>query len=117
MTPTPIPPVPAVPVVPAVPAAQVAAPFDVLHDRSACQFEAVVDGLPCVVDYALHGSVMHILHTGVPARLAGRGLAGALVHEVLAQARALGWRVRPVCSYVAAYMQRHPETHDLLERP
>ena len=111
MTPTPV------TAVPAVPAAQTAASLAVLHDRSACQFEAVVDGLPCVVDYALHGSVMHILHTGVPASLAGQGLAGTLVHEVLAQARALGWRVRPVCSYVAAYMRRHPETHDLLEQP
>ena len=106
-----------VPVITAPITAPIADPIAVLHDHSACHFETVVDGLPCVVDYALHGRVMHILHTGVPARLAGRGLAGALVHEVLAQARALGWRVRPVCSYVAAYMQRHPETHDMLERP
>ena len=111
MTPTPV------PVNAAKIADPIADPIAVLHDRSACHFEAVVEGLPCVVDYVLHGQVMHILHTGVPARLAGRGLAGALVHEVLAQARALGWRVRPVCSYVAAYMHRHPETHDMLERP
>ena len=89
----------------------------VRHDPASCRFEALVDGLPCVVDYALRGGVMHILHTGVPAKLEGRGLAGALVHEVLAQARAQGWRVRPVCSYVAVYMQRHPETRELLERP
>jgi predicted GNAT family acetyltransferase len=38
-----------------------------------------------------------------------------LVQEVLDQARALGWQVRPVCGYVQAYMRRHPETHDLLE--
>jgi hypothetical protein len=24
--------------------------------------------------------------------------------------------VRPLCSYVAAYMRRHPATHDLLQR-
>ena len=49
------------------------------------------------------------------AALQGRGLAGELVRGVLDQARTLGWRVRPVCSYVAAYMRRHPETQDLLE--
>ncbi len=32
----------------------------------------------------------------------------------LAHARREGLRVRPDCSYVAAYMQRHPQTLDLL---
>ena len=87
----------------------------VTHDRAAGRFEALVDGGRCVADYRLIGSVMHIVHTEVPAALQGRGLAAALVRQVLAQARALGWQVRPVCSYVRAYMRRHPETQDLLE--
>jgi predicted GNAT family acetyltransferase len=58
---------------------------------------------------------MHIVHTEVPAALQGRGLAAALVRQVLDQARALGWQVRPVCGYVQTYMRRHPETQDLLE--
>ena len=33
----------------------------------------------------------------------------------LAHARSAGLRVRPSCSYVAAYMHRHRETLDLLE--
>ena len=87
------------------------------HDRAAQRFEAAVVGGRCVADYRLVGKVMHILHTEVPAALQGQGLAAALVQGVLDQARALGWRVRPVCSYVAAYMRRHPETQDLLEHP
>jgi predicted GNAT family acetyltransferase len=85
------------------------------HHRADSRFEAQVDGGRCVADYQLIGRVMHITHTGVPAALQGRGLAAVLVREVLAQARALGWQVRPVCSYVQAYMRRHPETQDLLE--
>lgn len=87
----------------------------VTHDRAAGRFEALVDGQRCVLDYRLVGSVAHIHHTEVPAALQGRGLAAALVQQVLAQVRVLGWRVRPLCSYVRAYMQRHPETQDLLD--
>ena len=87
----------------------------VTHDLAAGRFEALVDGQRCVLDYRLVGSVAHIHHTGVPAALQGRGLAAALVQQVLAQVRLLGWRVRPLCSYVRAYMQRHPETQDLLD--
>jgi predicted GNAT family acetyltransferase len=37
-------------------------------------------------------------------------LSAALDH-----ARAKGLKVRPDCSYAEAYMQRHPETLDLLQ--
>ncbi|MGB7482169.1 MAG: N-acetyltransferase, partial [Castellaniella sp.] len=30
-------------------------------------------------------------------------------------ARARGWQVRPLCSYVAAYVKRPPEYQDLVE--
>ncbi len=90
-------------------------PLNVTHDAVARRFQASVDGLACVADYRLVGTVMHIQHTEVPAALQGRGLAAALVQQVLAHARNQGWQVRPVCSYVRAYMQRHPETQDLLE--
>jgi predicted GNAT family acetyltransferase len=53
-------------------------------------------------------------HTYVPPSLEGRGIAGALVRAALEHARTAGWRVQPACSYVAAYMRRHPETADLL---
>lgn len=86
----------------------------VTHNPAASRFEITVDGLLCVADYQLAGSVMSMTHTLVPQVLEGRGIAAALVAEALAHARREGWRVRPVCSYVESYMQRHPETLDLL---
>jgi hypothetical protein len=68
----------------------------------------------CVCDYQLAGRVMEITHTGVPPAVEGRGIAAELVAAALAHARANGWKVRPICSYVQAYMRRHPETLDLL---
>lgn len=91
--------------------------LDIHHDATAGRFTAEVDGLRCEAVYQLHHGVMHLVHTGVPPALQGRGIAAALVDAALAEARARGWRVRPVCSYVRSHMRRHPETHDLLETP
>jgi hypothetical protein len=85
------------------------------HDPAAGRFEASVDGRHCEASYLLRGGVMHLVHTAVPRALQGRGIAAALVAAALAEARAQGWRVRPVCSYVQTYIRRHPETQDLLE--
>lgn len=87
--------------------------LDIVHLPQASRFEAWVDGLRCEVDYRLEGPVMHITHTGVPRQLEGRGLAAALVEHALKWARAQGHSVRPVCSYVEAYMRRHPQWQDL----
>jgi predicted GNAT family acetyltransferase len=38
-----------------------------------------------------------------------------MVKAALDHARAHGLKVAPVCSYVRAYMRRHPETQGLLE--
>ena len=86
----------------------------ITHNPAASRFETTVDGQLCVADYRSSGTVMAMTHTLVPTALEGRGIAAALVVEALAHARRQGWRVRPVCSYVESYMQRHPETQDLL---
>jgi len=53
-------------------------------------------------------------NTEVPPALEGRGIAGAMVKAALAHCAGRGLRVEPACSYVRAYMKRHPDTHDLL---
>lgn len=88
----------------------------VVHDRVAHRFEATVDGEHCEASYELIDGVMWLTHTGVPRRLQGRGIAARLVQAALDHARAQRLKVRPACSYVRAYMRRHPETLDLIDR-
>lgn len=78
-------------------------------------FEATPKGKLAVCSYRFDGPVLVVHHTEVPWQLQGQGVAAELVRTVLAWARSEGLRVRPSCSYVASYMRRHPETHDLLE--
>ncbi|MFN3888699.1 MAG: GNAT family N-acetyltransferase [Aquabacterium sp.] len=87
--------------------------LDIVHHPEIGRFEAIVDGLRCEADYVLQGQVMRMTHTGVPRALEGRGIAAALVSHALGWAREQGYKVQPVCSYVAVYMRRHPEWQDL----
>jgi predicted GNAT family acetyltransferase len=89
--------------------------IDVQHNSAASRFEAAVEGRLCVADYRVHRGVMNLYHTGVPHALEGRGIASELVRAAIAHARAHDLKVRPDCSYVAAWMRRHPESLDLLE--
>jgi uncharacterized protein len=89
-------------------------PPAVVHNPEARRFEAWVDGLLSETSYEMQGTVMRMTHTEVPAALGGRGIAGHLVVAALDHARTHGLKIQPSCSYVAGYMQRHPETQDLL---
>ena len=89
-------------------------PITVTHNMAASRFEAAVDGRLAVCAYHLANGVLALTHTEVPSSLQGQGIAASLVRETLQWARNEGLRVRPLCSYVAAYMRRHPETQDLL---
>lgn len=57
--------------------------------------------------------VLAFTHTGVPAHHRGGGIAQKLVEAGVAAARAEGFRIVPVCSYVEAQFRRHPEWADL----
>lgn len=52
-------------------------------------------------------------HTFTPPAARGRGIASALVERLVADARAQGFKIRPACPYVAAWIARHPEDIDV----
>ena len=56
-------------------------------------------------------------HTGVPDAMAGRGVGKALVQALVADARASGERIVPLCSFVRAEAERHPEWADVFADP
>jgi hypothetical protein len=88
--------------------------FIVRHNPQSSRFEAEVEGRLARCDYRMHDGVMHLVHTEVPPALEGRGIGAALVRAALEHAVAEGLRVRPRCSFVSAYLARHPEYRHLL---
>lgn len=87
----------------------------VRHDIAASRFVAEVAGRAAVLDYARSDGVMAFTRTYVPPDLRGRGLAEVLVRAALAHARESRCRVRPDCSYVAAFVAKHPEFGDMVD--
>ena len=54
-------------------------------------------------------------HTGVPDSFRGTGAGRALVERLVADARAEGFRVVPLCPFVRAQAERHPEWADVFQ--
>jgi predicted GNAT family acetyltransferase len=77
------------------------------------RFELPLDGHTAFSSYRRDGDVLVIYHTEVPREFEGRGVGSALVKGVLESARANQLKVKPLCSFVAAYLDRHPEYSDL----
>lgn len=76
-----------------------------------------MNGALAYVDYRRDGRTVTMTHAEVPAGLRGGGIGSQLVREALLLARAQGEKVVPLCSFVAAYLRRHPEFDDLLDPP
>ena len=56
-------------------------------------------------------------HTEIADEYEGQGLATKLISYVLDEARASERRVLPFCPFVRAFIERHPEYLDLVDRP
>lgn len=90
------------------------ATYTVSHNPAQHRFEVAVDGQVAVAEYTMPStSVMRLTHTLVPKALEGRGIAGALARFAMAHAREHRLKIDAKCSYMRAYMDKHPETHDL----
>ncbi len=52
-------------------------------------------------------------HTGTPVPMRGHGVATALVERLVADARREGFKIEPLCPFVAAQFDEHPDWSDL----
>ena len=88
----------------------------VVHDTGTRRFEVIIEGRMASSKYLLAANKMVIEHTEVPVALEGRGIAGRLVRAALDYARSQEPVVLPLCPYAKAFIGRHPEYQDLLDR-
>ena len=66
--------------------------------------------------YERRGDTLVVFHTEVDPACEGRGFGSRLVRGLLEDAARDGLHVVPLCSFVSAYIRRHPEHESLLVR-
>jgi predicted GNAT family acetyltransferase len=89
--------------------------LDAVRDNKALhRFEMDAGSDTAVAYYGLAPGVITFNHTEVPAALWGQGIGSRLVRGALEAARTQGLKVVPRCSFVSAYLSKHPEFNDLV---
>jgi predicted GNAT family acetyltransferase len=85
---------------------------DVVHNEAQHRYEMQTEhGLAVAVYHDRGGSrVFH--HTEVPPADEGKGNAARVLKAALDDTRRHGLKIVPACSYVVAYVRRHPEYRD-----
>jgi len=79
------------------------------------QFELLTgDDNLSFLEYYKDGKKIFFNHTEVPVELRGHGVAARLVEKALQYCKTHKLIVVPACSYVAHYIDNHPEWYDIL---
>ena len=73
------------------------------------RFEIEIEGEVALVDYKLFDGGISFLHTEVPEEFAGKGIASALAKHVLDYAAEHGLKVKPYCTFINSYIDKHPQ--------
>lgn len=87
---------------------------DVTDNTTAGRYELVEQDEIAYADYRLHPGNLIIDYVFSPPALRGKGTSGRLMEGVVADARAKGLKITPLCGYAAAWIKRHPEASELL---
>jgi len=92
-----------------------AADFKVVNDEAGMKFEIEGEGEIAYLEYRFYKKDMAMMHTFVPKKLEGKGIASALAKEAFSYAEKLNKAVMVYCPFVAAFVKRHPEYRKQLD--
>ena len=85
------------------------------RNEQASRFELELDGeVAGFINYRESGGRLHLVHTEVSPSHEGKGLGGELARFALEEARGAGKQVVASCSFVAGWIERHPEYQPLV---
>src|SRR5262245_1609594 len=83
--------------------------IEVRNNPEAKRFEVIIDDKIAMVEYMIAGQNIIFTHTEVPPEFEGHGIANRMAYVALEYAKAQGYKVQPLCPFIKAYIQRHPE--------
>ena len=86
--------------------------MSVTHNAALNRYEMKTDHGLALAVYSQQGDSLVFTHTEVPPADEGKGYASILVKHALDDTRRRGLKIVPACSFVVAYVRRHPEYRD-----
>ncbi|TDK39277.1 N-acetyltransferase [Rhizobium deserti] len=92
--------------------------MDIINEntKSGGRYVAKINGHEAEMTYSRQSQELIVVdHTGVPEPLRGKGIAQALAVHAVEEARRGGWKIVPLCSYLKAQAERHPDWQDVIK--
>ena len=88
----------------------------IIHDKEHHKFVCEIEGKISHLKYKVlpDGKTLDYRSTYVPPELRGRQIADQMVKAGLEYAKANKYKVIPSCSFVRAYIERHPEYKEIV---
>ena len=83
--------------------------MEVKHNPAQSRYELDTEHGTAVAIYRQQGDRAIFTHTEVPPADEGKGIGSQLVRAALDDTRRRGLKIVPACSFVAAFLRRHPE--------
>ena len=81
------------------------------------RFEIRVDGeLAGFARYVRKGGRIYFVHTEIEPEFEGQGVGTVLARDALDSVRATGEPVVPLCPFIAAFIEHHPDYNALVDK-
>jgi len=89
---------------------------EIINNEELQQFEYREGNELATLTYKFYKKDIAFMHTNVPEALAGKGIASALAVSAFEYAKKINKKVMVYCPFVAAYLKKHPELKDQLDK-
>lgn len=90
--------------------------YAITNNEQQQRFETVVDNETAFLEYRFYKKDIALMHTLVPGPLEGRGIASALAKYAFDYAKQHNLPVMVYCPFVAAFLKRHPEYNEQVDK-
>lgn len=82
------------------------------------KFELHIEDEIAFIEYIqTRNNIIYLTHTEVPRTLEGNGLGAIIVFKTLEYIKENGYKMAPLCPFIAAYLKRNPGKADNLLAP
>ncbi len=88
--------------------------YTLVRNEISNQYEFDLGNEKAILKYIPDGSVLTLVHTGVPEDRENQGIAHDLVQQSLDDIRQRQEKIIPLCPFVTSFIERNPQYEDLI---